>query len=297
MARIYGDPTTHLYFQFLNSILSDVSTVNKLFQNTSADFYKLQESLWSLILATAGRIFKPEFVEEAKKKESLTFIENQMLSNRLALKPVRQVDCGLAFTTAAKQYLETRNPLDRISMFQLDEVKGKCQEYLLVLCEELIQRMPSNMKLIQKSAKFSPLIMLSQVTKPQITELLTDLLPPGTDLKINEEQLRKIDTINWASYPAFTAAVLRDTSNFWSQVYNFTDAENKHQFRELASLALQAQSIPASNAVVERIFSIINAVKNKLRNRMKMQIYVIGRSEDKNSPVFTETMLQLVRSY
>ena len=40
----------------------------------------------------------------------------------------------------------------------------------------------------------------------------------------------------------------------------------------MANFALMALSLPISNAVVERVFSVMNCVKSKLRNRMGMKM-------------------------
>lgn len=47
-------------------------------------------------------------------------------------------------------------------------------------------------------------------------------------------------------------------------------------FGELVDLAISALTLPRSNAGIERIFSVMNIVKNKLRNRMEIIITELG---------------------
>ena len=43
-------------------------------------------------------------------------------------------------------------------------------------------------------------------------------------------------------------------------------------FRELAGFVLGALTLPLSNAVVERLFSILALVKSKVRNRLGLEM-------------------------
>lgn len=45
-------------------------------------------------------------------------------------------------------------------------------------------------------------------------------------------------------------------------------------FKELSDFALSFLTLPVSNAVVERVFSVMNTTKTKLRNRMSMDMLV-----------------------
>lgn len=45
-------------------------------------------------------------------------------------------------------------------------------------------------------------------------------------------------------------------------------------FKELSNFALRVLTLPVSNAVVERVFSVMNTIKTKLRNRMSMDMLV-----------------------
>lgn len=60
----------------------------------------------------------------------------------------------------------------------------------------------------------------------------------------------------------------QSTERFWSEVNKYTDATGVNPFHELCELALSVLSLPHSNAEVERLFSQLNIVKTKLRNRL-----------------------------
>ena len=60
---------------------------------------------------------------------------------------------------------------------------------------------------------------------------------------------------------------------FWSEVWQFRDAAwaGLNPFQELSQVAVSVLSLPHSNAEIERVFSQMSVVKNKLRNRMSLQ--------------------------
>lgn len=62
----------------------------------------------------------------------------------------------------------------------------------------------------------------------------------------------------------------KSTQAFWIDVLNIRTCEGKRQFEDLAVFVLKTLSLPLSNAIVERVFSIMNAVKTKFRNRMQV---------------------------
>lgn len=52
------------------------------------------------------------------------------------------------------------------------------------------------------------------------------------------------------------------------------NATGQQIFKELSNFALRVLTLPVSNAVVERVFSVMNTTKTKLRNRMSMDMLV-----------------------
>jgi len=60
-----------------------------------------------------------------------------------------------------------------------------------------------------------------------------------------------------------------DIAHFWACALECTDAGGSKPFKELATFALNVLTIPIRNAVVERVFSFLNAIKTKERSRMQ----------------------------
>jgi hypothetical protein len=54
-------------------------------------------------------------------------------------------------------------------------------------------------------------------------------------------------------------------------VHSYKDCADNNPFKELSLFALKMLSLPHSNADVERVFSVMNTVKTKLRNRLHLR--------------------------
>lgn len=80
------------------------------------------------------------------------------------------------------------------------------------------------------------------------------------DIEKIEVQWRKINLVSWKN----TSSVI----DFWTDVKEFKDTANCNPFLELANFSLTVLSLPWSNAAIERIFSQMNIVKSKSRNKM-----------------------------
>lgn len=58
------------------------------------------------------------------------------------------------------------------------------------------------------------------------------------------------------------------TIDFWISVYKYKNALNENPFQELSSFVMKFLVLPFSNGEVERVFSDMNLIKTKIRNRM-----------------------------
>ncbi|KYN05247.1 hypothetical protein ALC62_03851, partial [Cyphomyrmex costatus] len=60
----------------------------------------------------------------------------------------------------------------------------------------------------------------------------------------------------------------KNADKFWAKLLNFKNILNEHEYFNISSFALNVLSIPHSNAECERIFSKVNLIKTKSRNRL-----------------------------
>ncbi|KAF2881897.1 hypothetical protein ILUMI_24278 [Ignelater luminosus] len=70
----------------------------------------------------------------------------------------------------------------------------------------------------------------------------------------------------------WNAAEIKNSADFWIQVLNYGDAGGNHVFQDLADFAITLLNLPSSNAVAERVFFIMNAVKTKARNILQLRM-------------------------
>lgn len=59
---------------------------------------------------------------------------------------------------------------------------------------------------------------------------------------------------------------------FWGNVLDLKNAGGERKFEKLALFALSALTLPISNAVVERAFSVMSCIKCRRRNRLQLRM-------------------------
>lgn len=163
---------------------------------------------------------------------------------------------GYEFENKVRASLENKS-LDKEKEKQL---RDRCIQFVVKLIAELRQRLPDNIDILQKTDLLSVSKALTPL-KESLTPLLEKMHTPAKNISLIENQWNIINLIPWEH--------TQSTVTFWSEVYNYKDATNLNPFKELADFALSVLTLPHSNAEIERVFSQMHLIKNKLRNRMK----------------------------
>ena len=151
---------------------------------------------------------------------------------------------------------------------EINEIKVRCFNCLQTLLKEFIERMPSNLQIFHKMKLLSPVCCLNKQQKINFAELPLQPFFYGEDLNTVENQWRKLQLVNWEE--EFRGNVPNNILKFWPIVFNYVDGAGQQIFKELATIVLRLLTFPLSNAAVERVFSIMNSVKTKVRNRLKL---------------------------
>lgn len=142
-------------------------------------------------------------------------------------------------------------------------LKSRCVSFLVVLAREIKNRLPDNIKTLERMSELS----VNQCLKPNkmpITDIAVQFQKDALTISEIELQWDNIRHIKWKE--------TKETEKFWAEVNSYHYASGENPFRELVDLALQILCLPHSNADIERIFSQMNLIKSKLRNRMKLPV-------------------------
>lgn len=238
-----NDDCNYLYFVFSSPVVTEFERVNSLFQSTDAKPSRLLYELDMHFKALHRRVYSEDG----------------------SLLPLNKVDFGAKFTMECNRLLTDKEGADRRLT-----VHQRCHDMLIELVAQVKMRLPENRGMFDSLSKLSPQSVLSQMHRPAFNSLpFPHLLADSLDTC--EEQYRKILFHPWMNEDVFNEGIPDDPVQFWSSVKNYEE-EGKRPYEELASYALSCLTTPVSNAVVERIFSHVNAVKTKVRNRMNLKL-------------------------
>lgn len=148
---------------------------------------------------------------------------------------------------------------NRFSTQDEEQFRDKCVKFTVELIKQLKQRLPENYNVLKKVNQLSVSNTLKQV-KERITSLVREMGHSEDFIAKVETQCVNISLVPWEKKD--------NTISFWSEVLKYQDAAGNNPFIELCSFALLMISLPWSNGEVERVFSQLNIVKNKARNRL-----------------------------
>ena len=140
-------------------------------------------------------------------------------------------------------------------------IRKRVQKFLIFLFKQLKQRMPENFHILKDMKCFAVDNVLRHLKEP-ITPLLEAMNLSGDKIETILFKYNGLHLNKWVN--------LNDTEKFWDEVSKYQDASGGNSFKEEAECALNLLSLPNSNAEVERLFSSMNIIKTKLRNKMQL---------------------------
>lgn len=242
---MYSDDVNFAYIAFMYPILTDVNRVNKLFESKDADHSKLYGELTNLIDTLVAKIILP-----TQKVDIFTQNIQDFLDKKCFL--------GYRFESHLSTMKDKGLPPNEEEI-----IRNRCIQFIVHLINELKNRLPENLKLMKSIQKISVEHALSHNKEP-IAELLLNFNKNQEDVAKVDEQWRQIHLLSWKN--------TKNTKEFWYEVLNFKDLAGENRFEDLATFAISLLVLPHSNADVERLFSMMNVVKTKQRNRMKIEL-------------------------
>lgn len=239
---------------FLDLILPKFTYLNQYFQTEKVILPKLHEKM--------EFTYKEILMYYMNRKYVLqTPIGGLNPEDHSNILPKKQIYVGIKLST----YLSSSVISKRQDL--LLEFQTKCTEFYMVSCSQIKKRYTFSDTILPLIKMLTPSVAISFDKRdeyPSICKLASQLprIICANQFQIIEDQWRQLNI----SLINISEEIMKDEDpdKFWTYIKHLESGE----FSELASFCLSVMSLTHSNAQCERIFSKINRLKTKTRNRL-----------------------------
>lgn len=254
-----------MYYFFLEWALAKIVGANEYFQSDKVVITHVDTKMKSLYTELLLAYMNREAVNRAKL-ECIDPATNSMFL------PLNQLYLGI------KVMSELQKPEIIARKEEVQDFLYRCQQFLIIICQEMRIRYDfSGNNLFSKIAWLNPdLATSNSQTRPNSIALLLKSVPRIIEsdnlnlMQAIDDQWRKLSLENvfkeWITNSESKSVIPVDS--FWYKIREVETLEGKKDFKELGQFSLDILSLPHSSAACERIFSKINNVKTKSRNRL-----------------------------
>lgn len=248
--RDLSDPFTYMYFLFLQWVLPKFVKLNEYFQSRDPKITELDDRM---------RITYKELL--------CTFLDRNYVNQT----PLHQIQPENSRYHIPSVYLgvkimkEMEKEEIRNNREKLEEFREKTKLFLVTSCVQITKRYDFNNRLLPLLKYLSPEEAIKTSTRqhlPSILPIVTELpriLNNDDEIQIVDDEWRILPDVNRLSELKISEM---KTDEFWHNIMTTTDC--KH----LAKFVLSILSLPHSNSDCERIFSVVNNIKTKKRNKL-----------------------------
>ncbi|KAI4467892.1 hat family dimerization domaincontaining protein-related [Holotrichia oblita] len=248
------DAQIKLFYAFLEWILVKIASVNAYFQSEKVLISTTHSKMCSLYKDLLSSYMHTLYVQSA----DLHSIEPDSEANYMS---IQNIYLGVHVMTLISK---ERYPQDLLIDFYL-----RCRQFLITACLQIKQRYDFADKLMVVIDCINPDNVINKKTHSlynllKLTPRIIDI-DQHSQVQIIDSQWRELLTYDVSQYSN------KEVDKFWVAVGNIFDGNGQPLFKELAEYCLNVLSIPHSNASCERIFSKVNLIKTKLRNKLVTQ--------------------------
>ncbi|XP_026332324.1 uncharacterized protein LOC113239503 [Hyposmocoma kahamanoa] len=245
-----NDPVIKAYYYFLGWMLPKFTAVNSYFQSESVVITKLNIKMTALYRELIQLIFPVSYINSI----AIEAIDPTEEKNH---KELKDIYLGLGVQKQLELIKEDRKEIFR----------QKCKQFIIKACTGIRKRYSINDTIMTAISNFDPVTCVSEERLESLAPIFT-LLPRLIPETLNEQQ--ELDD-EWRRLlihlPKDLDASQHPPDKFWHQVAQIT-IDNRKVFKQLPSFMLGMLSLPHSNAECERIFSKVNDIKTKKRNKL-----------------------------
>lgn len=261
-----------LYLTFLAYILPLITKLNVEFQAEKPQIHNIYDRIQTITKTIYKNFMKNEYVDKN------TILSCDELNVR-EYKPLENIYLGanVAIILSA-QKLDERDT---------HNFKLKCLSYYIELCSQIKKRF-QNLDLYKKFQCLNPKDVVNGNTN------IVDLLVAFPNICNNKSEQISSEFREICNLPGSvkTDLIALDVESFWFKLFKMKNAIDENCFQNICSFVFDILALPHSSACAERIFSDLNIIKTKNRNRLlpsTINSLLLGKEVSNNKQCFEWT--------
>lgn len=271
------EPTTELYLEFLKFALPIFTELNKEMQSETPKLYLLYEKILTAYTILLECFVKDECLDltESEKREAGNCADDMKEAKILSLDftdvekhlPLQEIYVG----GMVPNLIRIKREIGELDEEKINNFYAKCREFYIEAAKQMKQRFPFNdrdRQALKRLRMLNPGAIIDPKMKksiPSIADMLfffPNICPDNvTELDREWRKLRHTDL-------PFTENEIPEIHKFWKHVCAIKNGDGSQTFPVLCDMVKKLLCLPHSTAAVERLFSAINIMKTKLRNKM-----------------------------
>lgn len=242
------------YFLFLKYILNFFNTFNVFFQATETRIHFLQPKSANLLFQVCRNFIKKEHL----KPLSTNIITFSAKENQ---KPINKVILG----SECEGYLNELTVNGHVNV--ASTVRKNCLTFYITAAEEICKRLPINDTFLSKLQVFGQYESLFNNNRETLFNDISFVIKTIGDFDkdvLKQEWMTLASDFTMGEKQRFSKL---NFDNMWKEILQCRDANNIVKYPNLTNVLNIIRSLPNSNADSERMFSLLNNIKMKKRNK------------------------------
>lgn len=244
------DPSTKLYLEFLEYVLPLFTNLNKEMQSEETRMPLLHEKVSGVLKTILEFYMKPEYLEA-------TPLPDVQFKDPTKFLPLDFMYIGAKPTAALASNL---HGLDKS---QIHNFRLRCLEFFIEAAHQIHQRFSLKSDLMKNLRVLDPKVVANkEVSSIAPLAVSLPLLVPASEINDLDREWRLLRNTDMSQHTNLGA------SQFWNSVSQRRKGDDTPEFPVLSSFMKKLLCLPHSSAAVERVFSQVNLLKTKQRNRL-----------------------------
>lgn len=235
-----------VYLEFLNYALDTTCKMNLHFQSNDIRIHRLHSTMTGFYVSILRNFLKKPYVDK-----HLNDVSNIVVTNPDNYRAIDEIYFGPGVKIICEKHA--------VSEKDLNDFRVNCLGFYVQLSTQIKKRFTFN-SVIEKLSLLDPVLICGQKFD-SIVSLANEFPNIATDLYGLDYEYRQVMNI-----PCL-ATLQHDVEKFWTEVFDMRSGANEFMFPHLRTFVKAMFSLPHSTAEVERVFSKLNLIKTRLRNR------------------------------